>query len=298
MVRTNDDGAVAKGMGAGFACILLAMALMGANGQAYAAKATEAADGSAFKLGRVSVECVDAEDPGDAEGRGEDVESIGAHDDAGAEGPDDEQDDMPDDGDVIAVSGCELTMGAPQERIYRISNQGEASYVRLASRTVSGELEHVNGLGVREEAASGTDADGSDEDGASEVGSDAMSDERGADGADGSGEGPDAPAQPDEAPLWRLADDGYWYRAVPLAAGETITVRVSVEIPFEEEWVAALSSGEPSAVIEILDVEALQARNKTIDADSSDPWGIGDADEGSDGTQGADGIENEEGDML
>lgn len=126
-----------------------------------------------------------------------------------------------------------LEVGVAQERSYRIVNQGEMSYVRLASRTLSGELEHINDRAVTEAASEDAES-----------------------GA-----------------LWCLADDGYWYRSVPLEVGETITVQVSVEIPFEESWMAALSTGTPTEVVETFDIQALQMRNKVIDLESADPWG-------------------------
>lgn len=124
-----------------------------------------------------------------------------------------------------------LDVGVPQARTYRIMNQGEMSYIRLASRTLSGELEHINDRAVTE-AANEDDS------------------------------------------LWHLADDGYWYRSVPLEIGETITVQVSVEIPFDETWLAALSTGSSAEVVETLDIQALQERNKDIDLASADPWGV------------------------
>lgn len=266
MERTNGEGAVLKAAIAGFLCLLLVTALTGSAAQAFAMRAPEE---SAFKLGHVSVECVDASAGGTMRS---DDGALG-EEEADASERVDGSDALGDGAEP--AQGCEMQMGEPQERSYLIANEGEGSYIRLASRTVLGELEHVNGIAVREGAHGGGEEVAGEASEAAFI--EARHDQDGTGSSDeeqgsGDSDGPDADAGVQEQ-LWFLADDGYWYRAEPLAAGERIMVRVSVEIPFDEEWIAALSAGEPSAVVETLDVEALQARHKVIELDSADPWG-------------------------
>ena len=170
-----------------------------------------------------------------------------------------------------------LAVGVPSTRTYLITNEGERAYVRLASELIFGELAHANESSVSELAVEEPDTadpgDGDAEDGEEDEAlarlassTDASdSDEENAEGAE------DAPDP--ETVAWQLAEDGWWYRSEPLEAGESILVSVAVEIPFADEWVQALSTGEPSDVKESIRVEAVQARNMAIDLAAEEPWG-------------------------
>ncbi len=312
MKRLFDDDAALKGAGIGLLCILLAAALLGAGSQAYAAKAAEgqgegaaaegeqaSSDGDAFRLGHVAVELVDgdaATSGSDESGAGDDapVDGVGiAEAQAQDEGADPDESKAPDDpGDAEGpdefLVGCRLAVGMPQERVYRITNKGEASYIRLATHTLLGDLDHNNGSAVVEESAMGEGGATSEEDaseggdapGAKEAAAPDGSESEGGGGNDGS-EGGDESAgndgsggAPEEELLWRFAEDGFWYRCAPLEVDQSIVVRVTVEIPFEDDWIAALSTGSPSTVTESLRVDAVQARNVAIDPHSADPWGL------------------------
>ncbi len=248
MKRLWDDDRALQGAAVGLAGILFAVVLMSTATQAFAEKREGIPEETAFALGHVLVECVEEGESGN----GEDP-------------------------------GINLVVGEPQERRYRISNQGEASYIRLASRTVLGDLEHPNERAVVEEVVA--------DDGTGKTTLQvATSEEEGELGGDDGSVDEEEPS----GVAWHLAADGSWYRPIPLEIGQSITVRVSVEVPFDEEWIAALNTGKASAVVEMLDVEALQARNKAIDLDSADPWGVGE--QGTE-TKGEERVE-EEGEAL
>lgn len=72
---------------------------------------------------------------------------------------------------------------------------------------------------------------------------------------------------------WRPGEDGWWYRAEPLASGETSEVHVLALVPFTDAWVEALSTGTPSSIEESIRVEAVQARNMSVDLSAGRPWG-------------------------
>lgn len=72
---------------------------------------------------------------------------------------------------------------------------------------------------------------------------------------------------------WRPGEDGWWYRNEPLAPGETLEVHVLALIPFTDAWVEALSTGAPSSIEESIRVEAVQARNMSVDLSANQPWG-------------------------
>lgn len=301
MRRLLDDGLALKGAGAGLLAIALVLALMGAATQAFAEKADGAGSGSpgaadagsaesggdrdegtlmagALRLGHVSVECVDLSAgvivPGDGEdGAGEAGSDDGNDegvvqaraDEADADGEGDPEGSGGDEGSAeppSTMKGCELALGVPQQRMFRITNQGEAAYVRLSVHTLYGELDHNNGSSLEElDTMEGGAADPGEDDespGEAELAADEESGEEGA-----------------EDSLWFFAEDGYWYRAEPLEPEQTIVVRMEVEIPLNDEWRTALNTGAPSMVEEGIDVDAMQARNVAIDAQGSDPWGIG-----------------------
>lgn len=306
MKRLFDDDAALKGAGIGLLCILLAAALLGAGSQAYAAKAAEgqgegaaaegeqaSSDGDAFRLGHVAVELVDgdaATSGSDESGAGDDalVDGVGtAEATEQDEGADPGESKAPDDpggaeGPDEPLVGCRLAVGMPQERLYRITNTGEASYIRLATHTLLGDLDHNNGSAVVEESAMGEGGATSEEDAseggdapeAKEAAASDGAESEGGGGNDGSGESDGNGGATDEEPLWRFAEDGFWYRCEPLEVDQSIVVRVTVEIPFEDDWIAALSTGSPSTVTESLRVDAVQARNVVIDPHSADPWGL------------------------
>lgn len=272
MRRLMDDGAVLKGASIGLGCLLVAFALMGAATQAFAEKSEQepasaqtASGQSALRLGHVVVECSDVAGEAHASEGSEEGEDATGFDTSSPEPGN-------DDGlDEAAPEGCEMAVGVPCVRAYRITNCGEASHLRLASHTRSGELDHVNDLAVTEgdvedlRQSSSTDELLSDETG--------VADASAASGSEDGGTVVDEETV-GNAGFWRLLDDGYWYRSEPLEVGESIVVYVSVEIPFEEAWVDALSTGAASAVTETIEVEALQVRNAVIDLDSADPWGL------------------------
>lgn len=141
----------------------------------------------------------------------------------------------------------ELAMGVPVERTYVITNEGELAYVRLASSLAFGALVHANELGVTETAAESPD----------------VQDEEADEDSDGES----------ALPTWHLAEDGWWYRSEPLAAGESIEVSVVADIPFTDEWVRALKTGSTSRVEENVHIEAVQVRNTVIDLGAARPWG-------------------------
>lgn len=154
-----------------------------------------------------------------------------------------------------------LAVGVPVERTYVITNEGERAHVRLASSLMFDHLAQPSELGVSEAPLVASDAEGAESDDTS--------------GEDGGGA---------ELSQWRLADDGWWYRSEPLEAGERIEVHVMVEVPYETEWMEAFSTGAPSNITEALSVEAVQARNTSIDLDAERPWGglmVGSSQEGS-----------------
>lgn len=204
-----------------------------ATGNERAEQSDAAARECAFMLGHVVISCVSLEVRGDS-----------------CEEPEDAM-RAQTDGEALASA---LTVGEPQKRAYRITNEGEEAYVRLASHTLFEDLDHVNRLGVREEA-SANEAKGSEE---AETSSD---DERAA-------AGPSA-----EKVFWQLASDGFWYRSASLAPDESIVVELLVEIPDEEAWLEALGTGEANIVEETLNVEAMQARHNAVDLASERPWG-------------------------
>lgn len=199
---------------------------------------------SAFRLGHVAIECSDIE----AASRERGTEDAGG-----------DAEEAPDQSELDQTpQGCELAVGEPVECAYCIVNQGEEAYIRLASHTVLGELEHVNRIAVIEGDSSGA------------------SSEAGGSAEEQDGEASSTVLSGDRKVGWHLAKDGYWYRSVPLGAHESIIVRVSVEIPFERDWTAALRTGQPSMVEETISVDALQSRNKTVDLSAKDPWGMQD----------------------
>lgn len=157
---------------------------------------------------------------------------------------------------VIAqdAEAAALALGTPVERTYLITNEGELAYVRLASSLVHGDFVHPN---------EGNVYDG-------ELGT--LQPEE-----DGIDEGPDVSETViDENAVihwWHLAKDGWWYRNEPLAPGESIAVRVLMELPLEDAWVDAFKTGAPSSVEETMSVEAVQARNMSIDPTAEHPWG-------------------------
>lgn len=201
-------------------------------------RADAAGSECAFKLGHVAIDCVGLDESEGVE-EGEDVDG-GAEEEAVAA-----QKRSEGDGSMIAL-------GEPTQRAYRITNEGEEAYVRLASRMLAGEMDRSCCVAVWEEAQ-GRPEESPDE-------AEASADEAEQDEA------------ADERSAWQHASDGFWYRPLPLAAGESIVVNVAVEIPFEDAWVEALSTGEGCAVEEALVVEAMQARHNAIDLSSEHPW--------------------------
>lgn len=273
MRRLTEDGAVVKGAAIGLLAISVVLALMGAQGFAFADKASE--EGGAE-------ETQDATS-GIGEGSPEGAIKLG-HVDVELISEDAEAQDGIEEG---------LAVGVPVARTYRIENTGEQAYVRLSSHTLFGNLDHCNSQGLverpTEEVVGGeaTDADderseSSDEpeaqDGAQEMMSGEGEEEAGDDEAGSADPGDDdEDSQAGTAVPWVFSADGYWYRSVPLEAGQAITVDVLVGIPFEDRWVEALSTGEPSEVRETVAVSAIQARNIAIDLDGVDPWNLGDS---------------------
>lgn len=137
----------------------------------------------------------------------------------------------------------ELAMGVPVERTYIVTNEGERAYVRLASMLTFGDLVRTNDLGVTDTAIVEPDESAEDK------------------------------TEPAVASPWCLADDGWWYRGAPLEPGERIVVHVLIEIPKNDVWREALITGEPSNIEEVVHVDAVQARNMSIDVDDERPWG-------------------------
>ena len=168
-----------------------------------------------------------------------------------------------------------LAVGERADHAYLVTNEGMPAYVRLSSSLVCGDLVQPSELGVTDtvvEKPNAGDAEGAEgAEAAASVravlASDADADEEGGDPAEGDDEGESA------VPVWRLAEDGWWYRNLPLAAGEVIEVHVAVEIPFNDAWVQALSTGAPTAIEESMSMGAVQARNMTIDLEAERPWG-------------------------
>lgn len=142
-----------------------------------------------------------------------------------------------------------LALGAPVERTYVVTNEGERAYVRLSSMVSYGDLAQPSRLGVRDEPLRE------------------------------SGEELDEPSADDEAAssaevsVWYLGDGDRWYRNEPLERGERIVVHVVVEVPRDDVWREALTTGAPSGIDEVVRVEAVQARNMKVNADAEHPWG-------------------------